>query len=188
MKKIVIHFPRKMLVAGLIFLVAGAALLLRTTGFLTANFSLWPTVLVLIGLFLLHRVYFKNGSDAHVFNGIFLILVGALLLVLNTGVLESDFKQFWPLFMLFVGVSLFFFALKKKGAARPRMLVPAVAISLLSLLFLLFSLRIVSISLRNFVVIWWPGILIFAGALLIILDLLVERRERGERRKTGDAE
>ncbi|MDR1933957.1 MAG: DUF5668 domain-containing protein [Spirochaetales bacterium] len=175
--KIVIHFPRKMLIAGLIFLVAGGALLLRTTGSLTANLSLWPTIPVLIGLFLLHRAYVKNGADAHVFSGIFLILAGSFFLVLNTGGLESGFKQFWPLFMLFAGVSLFFFALKKKGAARIHMIVPAVAIILLSLLFLLFSLRIVSTSLRDFVVIWWPGILIFAGALLIILDLLLEHKQ-----------
>jgi ascorbate-specific PTS system EIIC-type component UlaA len=167
-----------MLIAGAIFLVAGGSLLLRTTGFLTANFSLWPVVLVLIGLLLLHRVYFKQGADAHVFSGIFLILVGAFLLVLNAGVLESDFKQFWPLFMLFTGVSLFFFGLKKKGSSRVRMTIPALAIVLLSLFFLLFSLRIVSVSLRRFVVIWWPGMLIFAGAMLIILDLLVEHRQR----------
>jgi hypothetical protein len=167
-----------MLIAGMLFLVAGGALLLRTTGFLTANFSLWPTALVLIGLFLLHRVYFKNGADAHVFSGIFLILVGAFLLVLNTGVLESEFRQFWPLFMLFVGVSLFFFGLKKRGSARLRMTVPALSIALLSLVFLLFSLHIVSMSLRHFVVVWWPGILIFAGGLLIILDYMMERKER----------
>jgi hypothetical protein len=172
-----------MLIAGMLFLVAGGALLLRTTGFLTANFSLWPTVLVLVGLLLLHRVYFKNGADAHVFSGIFLILVGSFLLVLNTGVLESEFKQFWPLFMLFVGVSLFFFGLKKKGSARLRMTVPALSIVLLSLVFLLFSLHIVSMSLRRFVVIWWPGILIFAGGLLIILDFMMERKER--RKTTG---
>ena len=183
MKKFVFHFPRKMLIAGSIFLVAGGALLLRTTGFLTANLSLWPTVIVLIGLMLLHRVYFKNGADAHIFSGIFLILVGAFLLVLNTGVLESDFKQFWPLFMLFAGVSLFFFGLKKNGAARLGMTIPAVAIILLSLFFLLFSLQIVSMSLRRFVVVWWPGILVFAGGMLIILDVLMERKERSDRDK-----
>jgi hypothetical protein len=167
-----------MLIAGIIFFVIGAALLLRTTGYLTANFSLWPIVLVLTGLFLLYRVYFKNGADAHIFSGIFLVLVGSFLMVLNTGVLESDFRQFWPFFMFFVGVSLFFFGLKKKGASRLSMIVPAAAIMLLSLLFLLFSLRIISISLRNFVVIWWPGILVFAGIVLIILDVLLEWKER----------
>jgi hypothetical protein len=178
MKKLVIPLPRKMLIAGAIFLVAGAALLMRTTGILTANLSLWPTILVLVGLLLLHRVYFKNGADAHVFSGIFLILIGSFLLVLNTGVLEKDFKQFWPLFMLFAGVSVFFFGLKKQGAARMRMIIPATAFTLLSLVFLLFSLRIIPVSLRSFVVIWWPGILIFAGALLIILDFLASRAER----------
>jgi hypothetical protein len=178
MKRLEIRFPRKMLIAGAIFLIAGGALLLRTTGFLTANFSLWPAALVFTGVLLLHRVYFRRGADAHVFSGIFLSLAGSFLLVLNTGVLESDFRQFWPLFMLFAGVSLFFFGLKKKGSARLRMTIPALAIVLLSLLFLLFSLRIVSIRLRDFVVIWWPGILIFAGGMLIILDILVERRQR----------
>jgi hypothetical protein len=178
MKKLDIRFPRKMLVAGAIFLVVGGSLLLRTTGFLTANFSLWPTALVFVGVFLLHRVYFRQGADAHVFSGIFLILAGAFLLVLNTGILESDFKQFWPLFMLFAGVSLFFFGMKKKGGARARMTTQALALVLLSLLFLLFSLRIVSMSLRDFVVIWWPGILVFAGIMLISLDILVEHRRR----------
>jgi hypothetical protein len=84
--KVVIRFPRKMLIAGFLFLVTGAALLLRTTGFLAANFSLWPVGLVFIGLLFLHRAYFKQGADAHVFSGIFLILVGACLLVLNAGV------------------------------------------------------------------------------------------------------
>jgi hypothetical protein len=170
--RMTIRVPRKMLIAGIIFLVAGGALLLRTTGFLHANLSLWPVGLVLIGLYLLYRVYFKNGADAHIFSGIFLILMGGFILVLNTGVLESDFKQFWPFFMLFTGVSLFFFGLKKKGAAMPRMLVPATGIVILSLIFLLFSFGIVSVSLRRFVVTWWPGILIFAGAALIILDIL----------------
>jgi hypothetical protein len=178
MKKLEIRFPRKMLVAGAIFLVAGGSLLLRTTGFLTANLSLWPAGLVFVGVFLLHRVYFRQGADAHVFSGIFLSLAGSFLLVLNTGVLESDFKQFWPLFMLFAGVSLFFFGLKKKGGARARMTVPALALVLLALLFLLFSLRIVPVSLRGFVVIWWPGILVFAGIMLIVLDILVEHRQR----------
>ena len=180
------QLPRKMLIAGSLFLLAGGALLLRTTGFLTANLSLWPLVLVFIGLFLLHRVYFKNGADAHIFSGIFLILVGAFLLVLNAGVLESDMQQFWPFFMLFAGVSLFFFAIKKTGAARLGMIIPAIAIILLSLFFLLFSLHIVSISLRQFVVIWWPGILVFAGAMLIILDSLMERRENAVKKQNKE--
>ncbi|MDR2587831.1 MAG: DUF5668 domain-containing protein [Spirochaetales bacterium] len=174
----IIRVPRKMLIAGIIFLVTGAAMLLRTTGFVDANFSLWPVSLVLVGLFLLYRVFLKNAADAHVFSGIFLILIGAFLLVLNTGVLESDFKQFWPFFMLFAGVSLFFFSLKKKGSARMHMAVPAAGITALSFIFLLFSMGIISMSLRRFVVMWWPGLLIFTGILLITLDILLSRRKR----------
>ena len=178
MKKMDFQFPRKMLIAGSVFLVTGGALLLRTTGFLTAPFAIWPIAVMFAGLFLLHRVFFKNGADSQIFYGIFLILVGAFLLVLNTGMLESDFRQFWPLFMLFAGVSLFFFSLKKADSARLRMLIPAAAIIVLSLFFLLFSLQIVSISLRSFVIIWWPGIMVFAGITLIVFDIIINRGNR----------
>ena len=158
--------------------VFGASLLLRTTGYVEGTFSLWPILLVLLGMFLLYRVFFKSGREGNVFAGIFLILAGAFLVILNTGVFDRDFKHFWPLFMLFAGVSLFFYGLKKRGAAKIRMMIPAFSIILLSLVFLLFSLNLVSVSFRQFVVMWWPAILVFAGAVLIVADFLGGRKIR----------
>ncbi len=181
MKRIVLRVPRKLLIAGAVSTIFGVSLLLRTSGIVEGTFSLWPILLVFAGLFLLYRVYFKNGREENVFAGIFLILAGAFLVALNAGVFDSDFRHLWPLFMLFAGVSLFFFGLKKRGAAKIRMVIPSISIILLSLVFLIFSLNLVGMSFRRFVVLWWPAIFIVAGATLIAVDLFGTRKVRRKR-------
>lgn len=178
MKRLVIRTPRKMLIIGAVFLVFGASLLLRTTGYVEGTFALWPLALVLFGMYLLYRVYFRNGYESNVFSGLFLILAGAFLLLSNTGLFDAEFRHIWPLFMLFAGISLFFYGLKKEGTAKMRMLIPSASIIILSLVFMLFSLRIVSMSFRRFVIMWWPALLVFAGAVLVVLDLVNGRLGR----------
>jgi hypothetical protein len=59
------------------------------------------------------------------------------------------------------------------------MIIPSVVIIVLSLIFLLFSLRIISMSFRRFVVTWWPAILVAAGMVLIAVDIARTGKNRG---------
>jgi hypothetical protein len=177
MKSVDTKVPHKLLIVGVISLLFGLSLLLKTTGYLSGLLSLWPVLLVLLGMSLLYRVFFKGGYESYVFAGLFLVLVGAFILILNTGAFDAGFRQIWPLFMLFAGVSLFAYGMKRKGNAQARMIIPSVAIIFLSLIFLLFSLRIVSMSFRRFVVTWWPVILVAAGVVLIGLDIFMARKK-----------
>jgi len=166
------------LLFGVIFLFLGASLLLRTTGNLNGVLALWPIVLVFLGVSLLFKVYFRDGRESYVFAGLFLFLAGAFLLIVNTQILDIKLRQIWPFFMLFAGFSLLAYGLKSSGSAKARMMIPALSIILLSAVFLLFSLGVVNVSLRLFVVMWWPAIFVFAGIILIVFDAVSNRKSR----------
>jgi hypothetical protein len=170
-------FPRKYLVVGVLFILFGGTLLLRTLGFLQGVMPLWPILVTILGLYLLYRAYFLGGKESFVFYGIFCSLTGAFLLLFNADILGPlRVKNIWPFFMLFIGLALLFYSFRKKERYRIRYMIPALSIVFLSVVFLIFSLGWVGVSLRIFLVQFWPGILIFGGILLIVLDLLQKKK------------
>ncbi len=165
------RIPRKNLVLGALFVVLGGALLLRTSGKLSGFLPFWPVLLVVLGLYFLYRVYVLGGSESLVFYGIFSAQAGAFLLLLNAELMGNlYFRNLWPFFMLFAGVALLIYGLQRKGSHRIRYLIPAVAIILLSAVFLLFSLGLVRTSLKAILVQFWPIILVLCGVFLIGFD------------------
>jgi uncharacterized membrane protein YcjF (UPF0283 family) len=50
--------------------------------------------------------------------------------------------------------------------------VPGVAIALISLVFLLFSLDIIDRSFARLVAVYWPALLIVAGAVLLVVHFV----------------
>jgi hypothetical protein len=98
----------------------------------------------------------------------FLSLGGTFFLLLNTVLKENGMERFWPFFMMITGLSLIPYGMKKKGAARTAIVIPAIFIAALALTFLPFSLRAVGISFRAFVQQWWPLILVGLGLALIV--------------------
>jgi len=177
------RIPRKHLVLGTLFVVVGGALLLRTSGKLSGVLPFWPVLLLVFGLYLLYRVYILGGSESLVFLGIFSDQAGAFLLLLNAELMGNlYFRNLWPFFMLFAGVALLIYGLKRKGADRVRYLIPSLSIILLSFVFLLFSMGFVRVSLKAILVQFWPLILVLCGVFLIILDYFRNkvRSKKGE--------
>ncbi|MCX7786290.1 MAG: hypothetical protein N2442_01180 [Spirochaetes bacterium] len=165
------RIPRKHLVLGTLFVVFGGTLLLRTSGKLSGVLPFWPVVLVVMGLYLLYRVYVLGGAESLVFYGIFSVQAGAFLLLLNAELMGNlYFRNLWPFFMLFAGVALLIYGLQRKGTYRVRYLIPAVSIILLSGIFLLFSLGFIRVSLKAVLVQFWPLILVLCGVFLILFD------------------
>ncbi len=178
------RIPRKNLVLGALFVVLGGTLLLWTSGKLSGVLSFWPVLLVILGLYLLYRVYILGGSESLVFYGIFSAQAGAFLLLLNAEIMGNlYFRNLWPFFMLFAGVALLLYGLKRKGAYRVRYLIPSVSIISLSGIFLLFSLGFIRVSLKTILVQFWPLILVLCGVFLILFDFF---RNKIHSRKAED--
>ncbi|TVQ40564.1 MAG: hypothetical protein EA384_02505 [Spirochaetaceae bacterium] len=164
-------FHSKLLFFGLASVLAGALLLLGTLGYLPAAGIFWPTVLILLGLWMLYASFFRNARESHVFSGFFLTLGGSLVLLMNTILTRFALERIWPVFMTIAGVSLFGYAMKKAPVHRVALTIPACAIIVLSLVFLFFSLGLADVEFIQFVALWWPSLFVLVGLVLIALYL-----------------
>lgn len=174
------RFPNKFLVFGVLFVLAGFILMLRSFGFLPRLAALWPILLTLVGMALLYTVLVRRrGPESYVFLGMILALGGVVLFLMNTVLSAVSMERIWPIFMSVTGLSLFGYGMKKRGDARISLTIPGISIFLLSLVFLPFSLGFVAQSFNLFVAQWWPILLVLLGVVLIGIYIGREfRRDR----------
>jgi len=114
--------------------------------------------------------------------------VGLFLFLTAIGVVPIRFSGAWPLLSIFAGVALLPAGWHRYGTVRPSYVVLAAAFIVLGSLLLVFSLNMVGFSFAQFVLEWWP-LLILAAGLVMILAALSSRigvhRRAGGRGKRG---
>lgn len=164
---------------GLGMSMAGVLLLLFTTGMLPTGTLLWPTVTIVVGCYLLWRAFWADGREANVFAGTFLLLTGVFLLLRTSALAQVTLQRLWPVFMSIGGLALLAYGISKGRDYRLVLGVPAAAIILLSVVFLLFSLEVVTISFTEFVLRWWPGLVVFWG-ITTVWSYFERRRTMGD--------
>jgi len=163
------RFPHKFLVFGITFVLIGAVLLLRTAGLMPDTWALWTVIPLIVGFMLLYLAFAKDGPEGYVFVGMILTLVGLVFFLLNTVMSSVELVRIWPLFMTITGASLAVYARTKVQPARVTLQIPAAAMILLSVVFLMFSLDLIQRDFRRVVGMWWPVTLIAFGGLLLWL-------------------
>ncbi|MBN1647760.1 MAG: hypothetical protein JW874_06995 [Spirochaetales bacterium] len=159
----------KFLIGGIFFILIGISLLLWTTGYLSLLGSILPALVTCFGVFLLYMVFVRGTSDIYIIPATLVILLGIFLWIRKRVLPNEGLDKIWPLFMTAAGVSLLLFAFRVKGGRRIKLLVPSLSLVLLSFLFLPFSLGAVRISFSEFVVTWWPVLILILGIGSIIL-------------------
>jgi hypothetical protein len=158
---------RRVLVsAGLI--LAGASLLLVTTGVVTVGALILPLVPIVVGVFLFARAFLPDGHEGNVFTGTFLGLTGGFWLLWEAALPAANLRMIWPVFMTIGGTALVAYGIKRGSESRVSLVTPGVAIIVLSSIFLLFSLNVIEASLAAIAVQWWPLILVGTGAVLLL--------------------
>lgn len=159
------RFPNKNLVLGILFLLIGGLLLLWRLGLLPSFGALWPVPFFVAGLYLLYMVL-QGRSRRYIFPGMLLTL-GSLPFLLKSTVLPTmSLSRTWPVFMLITGLSFLPYGF---GGRRPRVaiIVPALTIMGLAVIFLPFSLGLTKTSFTEFVLTWWPTLLLLTGIILV---------------------
>ena len=159
------------------FVLAGLLLLLWTVGDVRNASRLWPLALLLGGLVLLYYRIFRRGPDWYLFLGVVLLLSG-ILLIITSFVVPLQLSAIWPFFMTISGVALTLYGLRKSGYTRLSLTVPGIAMLLLSLLFLPFSLGLVETTFADVVTDWWPIVLVLLGITFLLLHLAREKARR----------
>ncbi|MBI9102904.1 MAG: hypothetical protein JEY99_10845 [Spirochaetales bacterium] len=172
------------LVFGLLLILFGGGMLLWTVGkvpFLPAIIAALSTCL---GIIFLYFVYYLEFNEFYLFAGMFLIQ-GAVFGIVKHKLPEVYILSLWPVFLLMSGLTLMPYSLRKKRKRRTIFLVPAISFIILSIVFLPFSLNITTLSLGEFVRIWWPLFFLILGLVIsvahFIKSLKVKREESDSR-------
>lgn len=154
---------------GIILILLGIAMLIRIV-FSVSFWSLWPFLLIVIGIAFVFLCIHINHQSKFLFMGSFLILCGILMLVISSGFTDYNLKQFWPLFALFLGVALLLTGkYKKKRWGTFQFIIPAISLIILSFFFALFSFDIIKESLSEIVSIFWPILFVLAGLFMVVV-------------------
>ena len=160
-----------------------------------------------IGLILLLKIIFSENIPIHYAFAIFLILPsldcillgftnkkykllivpGITLLLTLVFLLLYEFvlyryiflKKFWPLFGIFPAISFIIYSsvFHKKN---PRVIIPAVFIALISIIFLLFSLSIIKMEFKAFLLFFISISIMSLGIYIIYNNIMISRMKRKE--------
>jgi len=77
----------------------------------------------------------------------------------------------WPLLSVFAGVALLPAGWHRYGAIRASYVVLAAAFIILGLVLMIFSLDMVDFSFSQFILDWWPLLVVLAGIVLVLAAL-----------------
>jgi hypothetical protein len=112
-----------------------------------------------------------NKRAVYLFFATFFFLVGFFVFLSALRIFPVSFSQSWPLISVFSGIALFPAGWRRFGVFRGVYVVPSIAFVFLGSVLMVFSLDLVTFSFRQFMLNWWPLIVVLAGLVLILVSL-----------------
>jgi hypothetical protein len=162
---------RLVFIIGLFLMFLGVAFLLSSIAGASRISVLVSFFFVIIGsLCAVFAISLKKRS-LYLFFATFFLLVGFFLFLSALKIIPVEFSQAWPLISVFSGLALIPSGWHRNGAFRSSYVVPAIAFVVLGSALMVFSLDLVSFSFRQFILNWWPLLVVLAGLILVLLSL-----------------
>lgn len=175
------------LAVGIFITIAGIFLLITFPAGMTLQPAVLRALITLVaGGLIIYYTFAVSRKSWMLCTGLFLFLTGILLLLIDAHIISYSIGNLWPVVVMFGGVCILLSGVYRAHRFRPGFTVPALAIILLGILFLLFSLDIITAPLSQVVALWWPVILIIAGLGLVIMFFMWNKRTLAARDAAED--
>jgi cytochrome c biogenesis protein CcdA len=162
---------RMVFFGGLLLMLLGCAFLLGTLAGISGISVLAAFFFIIIGSACAFLAVKLNKRSLYLFFATFFILVGFFLFLSSIKVIPMVFEKWWPSVSVFAGLALIPSGWHFYGVIKIRYLVPAVAFIILGVVLLIFSLDIVAFSFKQFILNWWPLLIVMAGLVLVLISL-----------------
>jgi hypothetical protein len=162
---------RLVFIIGLLLMFFGTAFLLGSLTGASHVSVLVSFLFVILGCLFALLATGLNKRSVYLFFATFFLLTGIFLFLFSLKVLPVSFSQAWPLFSVFSGLALFPAGWCRFGGIHPVYVVPSIVFVVLGSVLLIFSLDLVSFSFRQFMLNWWPLLVVLAGLILILVSL-----------------
>jgi hypothetical protein len=162
---------RLVFIAGLLLMFLGSAFLF---GFLTGISRISVLIsfmFVIAGSLFAFLAIRLNKRSLYLFFAAFFLLVGFFLFLFSLKIIPVSFSQAWPLISVFSGIALIPAGWHRYGAFSSRYVVPSVAFIVLGSVLMVFSFRMVPFSFAQFILNWWPLLVVLAGLTLVLVSL-----------------
>ena len=157
-----------LLALGLLLVLAGLFIFVGRLDSSEKVFAFRPVIALGLGIVLLFISLAFTCSSLSLFFGLFFLLMGVVLLLMDSGILRYGFSKMWPTIMIAAALSLFPAGLYRARRIRTVYLFPAIMMLVLGIVFLLFSLHVIPVSFRMFVSRCWPLLFILVGGFLVV--------------------
>lgn len=155
---------------GIAFVLLGFVLLVALAVDIELKLSVFRHLIwaVLGGGFLFISLV-KVQRRSLIFASLFLLLNGILFFFVDTKFLPYTLDAVWPVTVIIGGFSLFVSGFYVDRSVKTSRLIPSIALVLLGIFCLLFSLDIIEEPFLRLASRWWPLVLIAAGFCLVFL-------------------
>ncbi|MDR1302503.1 MAG: hypothetical protein LBK43_08565 [Treponema sp.] len=164
-------------VARLVFIM-GFLLMFLGSAFLLGNLTGTSRISVLVAFFFVILgsgcavlAIKLNKRSLYLFLAAFFMLVGFFLFLAALKIIPVTFSESWPLISVFSGIALFPAGWHRYGALQSRYVVPSIAFVVLGSVLLVFSFNIVPFSFSQFIMNWWPLLVVLTGLTLVLISL-----------------
>jgi hypothetical protein len=156
---------------GIIFMLLGCAFLIGSKEDTSQIYMLVSFLFLILGVCCAIIAIRIKKSSLYLFFACFSLLVGIFLFLSGLDIIPITFSRSWPLLSVFTGIALFPAGWYFYGRIRIRYIVPSLAFIILGSILLIFSLKLVSFSLAQFVKDWWPLLLLIWGLIFLLVSL-----------------
>ncbi|MDR1286895.1 MAG: hypothetical protein LBK08_04725 [Treponema sp.] len=171
---------RLLFIIGFLFMFLGSAFLIGSMANISSISVLISFVFVLLGVLCAVFALRLNGRSLYLFFAAFFLQIGFFLLLSALAIIPVPFSRLWPLLSVFAGFALFPSGWHRYGRLRGNYIVPSLFFVALGSLLLVFSLELVDFSFAQFMLNWWPLLLVLAGFTLVLISL-------GTKNNSGDS-
>jgi hypothetical protein len=162
---------RFVFIIGLLLMFLGSGFLLGTLAGISRVSVLVSFLFVLLGAFCAVLAIRLNKRAVYLFFATFFFLTGFFFFLSALRILPVSLSQSWPLISVFSGIALFPAGWRRFGAFRIAYVVPSIAFVFLGSALMVFSLDLVTFSFRQFMLNWWPLLIVLAGLVLVLVSL-----------------
>ncbi|MDR0374363.1 MAG: DUF5668 domain-containing protein [Treponema sp.] len=156
---------------GLTLVLVGFAFLLGSEDAVSQQYVLLAFLFMLSGVGVAFFAIKLNKRAVYLFFACLSILVGIFLFLDALSLFPFSFRQAWPLMAVFSGLSLIPAGWRRYSTLNIKFLAPSLAFIALGVCLLIFSFRVVPFKFSQFILNWWPLLILLAGVLLMLLTL-----------------
>jgi hypothetical protein len=164
-------FSRVLFALGLLCMVGGVLVLFAAVQGFSRLSVIIPFLFLIAGAILAVCAIKLQKKSIYLFFANLFLLVGFFLFLLALKILPIPFSRAWPLLSIFAGVSMIPAGWRRFSRFHAAWVLPAAAFTGLGCVLLIFSLKLAPWSFKQFMLDWWPIVVVLAGFTLFFVSI-----------------